>query len=205
MKRWFVLICLLLIACGSDEVLQDIPIPVEPPKPVVVPVEETVTEEPVEEESVEAEVKLEEPKMIPKEIEPLYCLKLQDMSTSKPEALPDTVALVLAVGTDQTKKGVYDLGRYHRGMFRIGRQGLNTEGVPVAIKLRGPGMIRSEPMDFTFQCDNQTYETYLPAMTEDIIFYVDTYGRLYWRDDKMDGTGTAMDAEKAMQEKYRYT
>lgn len=175
---------ILLAACGQAEE----PPQVEPPAPIE-PVEEFIPDEPVE--------ILEAP-------EPFACAAIQNMTSSDPSKIGDNAVIAITVGADQFKKGVYDLGYlYPTGLFRIARRGIKNPAI-VAIKLKGPGSVKSQPMDLTFTCDNQTFTVFLPEMHAQTVFYMDTYGRLYWRDEAHDGTGKTMSSFNAVVEEHRY-
>ncbi len=206
---------LLIVACQQQtvdilEAPQDAPQKAESPQQVEVSEAVEISEEQRETIVVDGEIQerpqMEAPTVLPDDnLKQMSCSKLQNMTSTRPEALGENTALAIAVGTDGTKKGVYDLGyMLNTGLFRIGQQGLKGS-VVISIKLRGPGSIQSQPLDLTFQCDNQTYYASLPAMSADTIFYVDTYGRLYWRDTDHDGTGITMDAERALVPEHRLT
>jgi hypothetical protein len=202
--RWWIILLLVLAACTSEpelyDVLKDEPIPMEEPLPM--PEEQEVVLEVPEVDEPEAA------KAIPDDapIEPLICKIIQNMSSPHPERMGENIALAISVGTDSTKMGVYDLGyMLPSGLFRIGRQGLKIT-TPMSIKIRGPSSaVTAQPMEFSWTCDNRTFTTNLPVMTRDTIFYVDTYGRLYWRDDDHDGTGQTMDWERALMKEHRYS
>ncbi len=207
MRYVTLLLCLLILACQQtqpqiiDTATQNEP--TSPPTLVDEPVinGEVFSYNNTRKPTIEMPTQIEEVDM--SEIKPLLCGQLQNMSSSNAAAMGEHMALAVAVGTDALKKGVYDLGYLLPiNYFKIGRQALKDR-VPISLKLRGPGSIKSEPMDLMFQCDNRTFNVMLPAMDAETIFYVDTFGRLYWRDTDHDGTGDTMDALKALQEEHR--
>lgn len=135
---------------------------------------------------------------------PMKCANITNMSSSDPSKIGENAVIAITAGADQFKMGVYDLGYlYPDNLFRIARRGLRDPGT-LAIKLKGPGSVRSEPMDMKFTCDENEYEVFLPAMTAQTVFYIDTYGRIYWRDEDHDGTGKTMPVSDALVDEHRY-
>lgn len=205
MKYAALLLCFLLLACQqSPPQIIDTEPGGQPAVNVPTLVDEPIVNGEVLTYNNTVKPEVEMPTQIDmSEIKPLLCGQLQNMSSSNAAAMGEHMALAVAVGTDALKKGVYDLGYLlPTNYFKIGRQALKDR-VPISLKLRGPGSIKSEPMDLMFQCDNRTFNVMLPAMDAETIFYVDTFGRIYWRDTDHDGTGETMDALKALQEEHR--